>query len=68
MKCPTCGRDVKPQGKGTMPNGTPADLYQCDTCVGKWEFDGAVFDVAKTFAVVGGEFFDPATGDAVPVN
>jgi hypothetical protein len=39
-------------------------VYQCDSCIIPWQFDGATFPAALTFALdQDGNMFDPASGE-----
>lgn len=44
-------------------------VYQCDSCVVPWEFDGQTFDTALTFAVdTSGRMIHPETLEPLSLN
>jgi hypothetical protein len=68
MKCPKCVRELSPEGEICLGDERMT-VYQCDHCVRPWQFDGATFDAALTFAVdSAGQMFDPATGESLNLN
>jgi transcription elongation factor Elf1 len=57
--CPKCNRQLTISGAVQMSDEI-LDVYQCDECVVNWQFDGATFEVAFTFAIdAQGRLIDP---------
>ena len=50
VKCPGCGASLAATGEVEV-SGERFGVYQCDTCVVPWDFNGATFDTALTFAL-----------------
>jgi hypothetical protein len=50
VKCPSCGASLPATGEVEVA-GEPYGVYQCDNCIVPWDFDGAKFDSALTFAL-----------------
>lgn len=66
VRCPRCGDPVEACGEATI-DGVALGVYQCGRCTQKWQFDGAEFEVALTFALdQDGRCIDPET--ALPVQ
>ena len=68
MKCPKCLNNVQPSGE-LVVDDVHYVVYQCDTCVFPWEFDGQTFDAALTFAVdASGRMIHPETLEPLSLN
>ena len=66
IPCPKCKKSLEPSGE-INADGQAMTVYQCDDCVELWEFDGAKFPAALTFAVDReGRLFNPETLEPLP--
>lgn len=66
VACPKCRRPLEPTGN-LNANGRTLAVYQCDVCTVPWQFDGAEFPTALTFAVdADGRYLDAETFDVLP--
>lgn len=66
IPCPKCKKPLEASGE-LNADGQVMTVYQCDTCTVAWEFDGATFPAALTFAVdADGRYLDPQTLDVLP--
>ena len=65
VACPKCRRPLESTGDLDVDGRTLA-VYQCDVCTVSWQFDGAEFPTAFTFAVdQDGRYLDAETLDVL---
>jgi hypothetical protein len=67
VKCPKCGNECEASGEA-IAEGKPVTVYQCDTCVVPFNFDGVIFPSAVTFTVDsdGNVVYDNTSGQSSP--
>lgn len=64
--CPKCQRRLKAAGEVTI-GGQAYPVYLCDECLAVWDFDGARFETALSFAVdAAGRLIDPESCEPLP--
>lgn len=66
VPCPKCRRPLEPTGT-LDADGLIMAVYQCDDCTVPWQFGGAEFPAALTFALdADGRYLDAETLDLLP--
>lgn len=70
VPCPKCRRQLDPAGDVTVDDqAETTTIYQCDTCTVEVNMFGTNRTMALTFAVdADGRYFDPSSGEEIPVN